>query len=226
MPEDALVLVFARNAFYKRLHYLVLAAFGLSLFVILSLILTLIYVIKHPPKPVYFATDHVGRLIKLVPVTEPNMSNDQVIAWVIEAVQSAYSYDYVNYHAELQSAQKYFTNFGWTTYMSALTASNNILALTQRKMIIQAKVVEQPKILIEGILSGAYAWKLQMPMLVTYWAPPFDDNSKFSNPLTVTVIVQRQPELQSYHGLGVVQMIASLSETVNQPPQEISGTPE
>ena len=223
--NDALELVFLRNRFYRRQYLMALSAFGLALVVIGVLVWMLLYLLRNPTHPLYFATDNVGRLIPIIPVDRPNMSNDDVSAWAIEAVQAAYSYDYINYRAQLQDSQKYFTNYGWTKYMSALTASNNLLALTQRKLIQTAVVVDKPKILAQGILSGAYAWRFQMPMLVTYSPPPFNDASKYSNALIVSVIVQRQSVLQSYKGLGIVQMIATSASTGPSQPQELSNTP-
>ena len=126
-------------------------------------------------------------------------------------MQTAYSYDFVNYRAELQNAQKYFASYGWQNYMKALSASNNFLALTTRKYVVIAKVVAAPKLLVQGLLSGAYAWKFEMPVLVTYMYPPFTAESQFQNPLIVTVIVQRQDLLQSYQGLGVLQLIANIA---------------
>lgn len=221
--NDALVLVFSRNAFYKRLHYLVLVVFVLCVIVIGILTYTIIYLRKNPSHPLFFATDEVSRLIQVVPVDAPNMSNDDILKWTTEAVEASYSIDYVNYRAELQGAEKYFTNYGWTNYMIALRRSNNLLAIIQRKFVGVAQVIGKPKIVREGILSGAYAWLIQMPVLVTYSFPPFDDKSKFLNPLQVSVIVQRQPALQGYKGLGIVQSISTLVTTSNQP-QEISGT--
>lgn len=222
---DALVQVMNRNAFYKRLHYLVFFAFVLALIVIVILISILVFLVKHSSNPIYFATDQVGKLIQVVPTDQPNMSLTQATAWAMEAVTSAYSYDYLNYRSQLQDAQKYFTNYGWSNYMSALSASNNLLALTQRKQIVIATVVDQPKLLAQGLLSGAYAWKFSMPLLVTYWEPPYDDKSKFYNPIEITVIIQRQPILQSYQGLGIVQLIARLSAGSSNQPQEISSAP-
>ena len=153
------------------------------------------------------------------------MSTDDAAAWAIEAVQAAYSYDFINYRGQLQASQKYFTNYGWTKYMNSLVASNNLVALLQRKLIISAVVVDKPKVLTQGILSGAYAWRFQMPLLVTYSPPPFDEASKYSNALIVTVIVQRQSILQSYKGLGIVQMIAVAASAPSNQPQELSNTP-
>jgi intracellular multiplication protein IcmL len=221
--KDALVLIFSRNAFYKRLHYLALAVFTLCVIAIITLTWVLFFLLKNPSQPLYFVTDDVGRLIRIVPVNTPNMTTEDVVQWTIEAVEAAYSYDYINYRAQLQSAQKYFTNYGWNNYMGAIRGSNNLLAITQRKWVGIAKVVGKPKIIVEGILSGAYAWKFEMPVLVTYSYAPFDDQSKITNPLLVTVIVQRQPPLQGYKGLGIVQSIALLITTGTTTP-EISST--
>jgi intracellular multiplication protein IcmL len=225
IENDALVLVFSRNSFYKRLHFLALAAFALTVVVIISLLWVVVYLVKNPTHPLYFATDNVGRLIQVIPVNTPNMTIDKITAWAIEGVQVANSYDYVNYHAQLQSAQKYFTNYGWNNYMAALTASSNLPAIIQRKWVVIAQVVEQPKILAAGILGGAYAWKFQMSLLVSYWRPPYDEKSKFSNPLDVTVIVQRQPALQGYEGLGIVQLYENIATVPAEINPTITATP-
>lgn len=223
--NDALVLVLSRNAFYKRLHFLALGAFVLTLFVIGLLASLFIYLWRYPTHPIYFAADNVGRLIKIIPVTTPNMTLNDIVNWTVAGVQAAFSYDYINYRSQLQGAQKYFTNFGWSNYMSALQASNNIVALTQRKQIVVAQVVAPPKLVAQGILNGSYAWKFELPLLVTYMNPPYDDKSKFANPVTVTVVVQRQPVLSGYKGLGIVQVVASMAVTAPTQPQEISNTP-
>ncbi len=137
--------------------------------------------------------------------------------WAINAVEKANSYDYVNYREQLQGAQKYFTPYGWTKFMDGLKASNNLVALTQEKMIFDAKVIGDPVLEVEGILSGAYAWKLKMPMLVTFWKPPYNEESKFANAQTVSVIVQRQPILQSSDGVGIVQLV---QDNVSDPQSE------
>lgn len=153
------------------------------------------------------------------------MSPDGVVAWTVEGVQKSLSFDFINYRSQLQTAQKYFTPYGWQNYTRALQGNNNFLGLTANRWIVIAQVVDRPKVITQGILAGAYAWKFQMPVLVTYWSPPYDNKSKFSNALTVTVIVQRQEILQSYKGLGIVQIVASSAATQGALQQEISNVP-
>lgn len=223
--DDALLMVFERNQFYRRQYFRALGAFGLALLVIGILICVLVYVIRNPTSPLYFATDNVGRLIKVVPVTEPNMSTEDAAKWAIHAVEKAYTYDYVNYRNQLQSSQKYFTTYGWTKFMAALKASNNLVALTSRKMIIQAQVVSAPKLIAQGLLGGSYAWKFEMPVLVTNWIPPYDSQSNFVNAIQVSVIVQRMPILQSSDGVGIVQLVATMASAPATQGSSISSAP-
>lgn len=206
--DDPVMLVHIRNEFYRKKYQFTMGVYALSLVVIIILISLLTYIIKHPVQPLYFVADDLGRLIKEVPITQPNMSTEEVMAWTVEAVENTYSYDYVNYRAQLQDAQKYFTEFGWRNYLNGLTASNNLLALTQRQMVFVGKVIGKPKLIIESLLGGAYAYKFEMQLLVTYLLPPdFSEAKAFRNPYKVTVIVQRQDLLKSYRGLAIVQLL-------------------
>lgn len=221
--NDAMALIFARNAFYRRMHFLALGIFVLTIFVNICLVFILYFIYTNPTKPAFFATDDQAKLIHIIPVSQPNMSNDEVIAWTIKAVQDALSFNYVNYREQLQNSQKYFTNYGWNKYMDALTANNNLIAVYTRKLVGIATVVGQPKIVTQGLLSGAYAWKFEMPVLVTYLQPPYDQKSRFTNPLELSVIVQRQPVLQSNQGLGILQLVANIATAAG--PKEISNVP-
>lgn len=226
MSQDAVKMIITRNLFYRRLHYYALSVLLVAFMVIGIMISVLVYISGNYTHPLYFATDSVGRLIKIIPNSQPNMSNDEVVNWAVDAVEAAYSYDFVNYRGQLQSAQKYFTEYGWNTYMDALKASNNLVALNERKLVAVASVVDKPVITTTGLLGGSYAWKIQMPVLVTYYLPPYDDSAKFSNSIMVEVIVQRQSVLSSYKGLGVLQLIGQIAAApVSLPSPPLSTTP-
>jgi hypothetical protein len=211
--NDALIMIQVRNSFYKRKCYLALGISVLSVIVIATLIWMVFYLVKTPTEPRYFITDKLGRLLPDIPLQIPNMSLDGVTAWAVEAVEAAYSYDYINYHEQLQHAQIYFSDYGWRNYMKGLKDSGNMVALSERKMAIVAKVVGKPKLLVQGLMGQTYAWKFEIYLLATYYPAPYDEKSKFQNPLQLTVIVNRQNLLNSYKGLGIVQMTGNLIAT-------------
>ncbi len=206
--DDALVLVHTRNQFYRKKFRFVLSVYVLSLIANIVLLSMIVYLIKNPTKPLYFAADSIGRLLPNIPPSVANMTNQDVVNWTIEAVESAYSYDFINYRSQLQNSQKYFTDYGWRTYMDALRKSNNLVALKERQYVIVAKVVGPLKLIRQDLIQGSMAWKFEMPVLITYLTPPFAEKDKFTNAWIISVIVQRQNILQSYKGLGIIQSIA------------------
>jgi intracellular multiplication protein IcmL len=214
--DDALIMVHFRNQFYKKKFRFSLFVLFLNLITIAVLIGVLVYLLRNPTRPLYFPTDDVSRLIQYIPINVPNMSTDDVAAWTIDAVENTLSYDFVNYRLQIQNSQKYFNEVGWRNYMAGLTKSNNLLALTQRKYIVIAKVVDKPKLKVEGMLAGAYAYKFELPVLFTYLYPPFDDKSKFTNAVYLDVVVMRQDILSSYKGLAIAQMIGNLAMGTEQ----------
>jgi intracellular multiplication protein IcmL len=220
--DDAIVLVQVRNGFYRQKYHMLLGVFVLGVAVAIILAGVLFYLIRYPTRPLYFVADDVGRLMYEVPLTQPSMSLQDVSAWVIEAVEASYTYNYINFRSQLQDAEKYFSRWGWQEYMKGLTASNNLIALQQRRMLFIAKVTQPPKLIAEGILGGVYSYKFEMPVLISYLSPPYSNvigTSRFDNALVVDVIVQRQKILSSYKGLAVVQMLASTPPA--QPPQNV-----
>ena len=214
---DALALIQERNEFYKRKYHQILGLILLSL-IIIGVLLTVFFSLwRNTTRPFYFLANDVGSFMQEIPTTQP-FPTDQVIAWTIEAVQSGLTFDFVNYRAQMQDAQKYFTDYSWQQFMSALVASNNILTLTERKWIFIAKVVNKPVVKNAGVIRNFYAWRLQVPVLMTFLRPPtYDKSTAIYNAWEFDVVVTRQPLLQSYKGLAVYSII-------NTTPAQPTGT--
>lgn len=204
-PYDVMTLVFKRNAYYRKLYLYALSTCVLGLLAIVGLFFTLIAIVRIPRSPLYFPTNAAGELINEMPLNQPNMPIEQVKAWVTDAVEASSTLNFINYRAQLQHLAGYFTDYGWSTFKRALNNEGTIQAVTTRRWLMTAHVSGEVTVEQQGLLRGHYAWKFSMPLLVTTSGPPYDDHTKGFTPLRVTVIVQRQPLLQSHQGLGIVQ---------------------
>lgn len=203
MAQDALTVVALRNKFYKDSYRKVLMVLLLSLVLNFSLGAVLVYLITHPPKPRYFATSVNGRITPLFPLNEPNQSDAAVLQWANQAAIAAFSYNFVNYHQELQAASGFFTGQGWKQFLDALQASNNLDAVKAKKLIVSAVATRAPIILRKGVLNGQYSWRVQMPVLVTYQSA-----SEFSQQNNiVTMLIRRVSTLNSPRGIGISQFV-------------------
>ena len=203
MAEDALTAVALRNAFYRdgqRKMILVLLVSMVANFVLASM---LVYIILHPPAPKYFATSINGRITPLFPLNEPNQSDSAVLQWANQAAIAAFTYNFVNYRTELQASSGFFTSDGWDQFLTALQQSNNLDAVKAKKLIVSAVATRAPIILQKGILNGKYAWRVQMPILVTYQSA-----SEFSQQNNVvTMLITRVSTLNSPRGIGISQFV-------------------
>lgn len=139
-------------------------------------------------------------------LNKPNVPMSTVLVWANEAAAAVYSYDFVTYQKQLQTASQYFTPEGWQTYMTALTASGNLDKVVAHKMVVSAVDTGAPIILSQGELAGRYSWKVQMPLLVTYQNASIYQEQH----LVITMLIVRTSPIENTRGLGIQQFVASV----------------
>ena len=109
--------------------------------------------------------------------------------WVNEGVVAVNSYSFVNYRKELQDASQYFTPEGWQQYQQSLRDARNLETVIAKKMVVTAAATGAPQITDQGTLNGRYAWKVKIPMLLTYE----NQDERIQQPVTVNVLVSASP---------------------------------
>ena len=203
MAGEALETVVIRNEFYRHSYHRVLLALLMALIVNFALGGVLVYLLTHPPQPKYFATSINGRITPLTPLNVPNQSESAVLQWANQAAVAAYTYNFVNYRQELQAASEFFTPDGWRDFQNALSSSNNLASVRAKKLVVSAVATRAPIVLQKGRLGDRYAWRVQMPILVT-----FQSASEFSQQRNVvTMLITRISSLNSPRGIGIAQFV-------------------
>ena len=209
MAEDAVKLITQRNEIYRDSYHRVVMVLLISIIVNIALASTLTYLLMNPPAPKYFATSINGRITPLYPLDKPNQSDSAVLQWANQAAIASYSYNFVNYRQELQAASEFFTTAGWRQFLSALDSSGNLDAVKAKKLVVSAVATRAPVILEKGLLRGRYAWRVQMPILVT-----FQSASEFTQEsYVVTMLISRISSLNSPRGIGIAQFIVGSATT-------------
>ena len=205
-PSDAgLPGVVARNQFYQDNYYCTRLAVFLLLIVNFLLIFMIVYKYFNPPHPVYFPTTPDGRMIVAHALKDPLLSDDRVLQWSTDAVRKSFSLDYEHWRAQLQDASENFTPDGWRDFKESLKSTNNLKTLTQLKMVSDIQITGAPKSLERAVVSGHFAWKISMPLLLTYTSSNHADIKMLMN---ATVIVLRMPETDYPQGIALNNFIA------------------
>jgi intracellular multiplication protein IcmL len=203
-PDEAVATVLAREAYTRERHYLLIRVILGLLAALVVMSAALLFMATRPPQNHYFATDRDGRIMPLVPIDRPISSQTDLTNWVANSVAAAYTFDFANWRNELGAAQSNFTRAGWKGFQAALKDSGLLQTVMDSKYVTTAVPKSAPVLLDSGIIEGRYAWKLQMPLLVTFQS----SEKTVSQDLMVNVIVVRQPETEQPRGLGIAQLIA------------------
>ena len=202
--DAAVATIIAREAYTRERHYLLVRVILCLVAAIVVQAAANLYLATRPPVNRYFATDHDGRIMPLTPVSQPISSTSDLTTWVANSVVQAYTFDFANWRPQLQAAQLNFTGPGWKGFENALKDSGILQTVLEKKYVTTAVPTGSPVLLDKGIISGRYAWKLQMPLLVTFQSA----ERTASQNLMVDIIVVRQPETEHPRGLGIAQLIA------------------
>jgi intracellular multiplication protein IcmL len=203
--QSGLELVMLRNNFYRDNYRRIVIALLIMIVINIALIGIIFYQIANVPTPKYFATTADGRVTPLYPLDEPMVSQAELLQWAGRAAVAAYSYDFINYRDALQKAQDYFTPDGWKNFEAALKSSRVLETVLDKKLVVSAVATGVPVILDQGLIYDRYAWKVQIPILVSFQSASENTQQAYM----VTMVVSRVPTLNMPKGIAIVSFVAS-----------------
>ena len=187
-----------RKAAMQRLLMVLLIA----VFVGFLIAMGLLYVLLYPQQTKYYSTSMNGQTQELTPLSMPNQSDKTIIAWASQAAIAAYNYNFFDAEASIEGIRKYFTDDGWSQFISAIQESNILKEVRAKRIIVSAVATSTPVILQKGVLNGRFSWRVQVPILITYAA----SGSAPSAPIyPVTMLINRISTLESPQGIGISQ---------------------
>lgn len=128
-----------------------------------------IYVAATRSPQVIAATDS-GRIIPVVALNEPHVSDSRVLAFAEECTRRAFSHDFVNFRTSMVAASTCFTSRG--SKMFDLAMDPLLKDLVQRRMVMSVSV--EPPVVVQGpyLRNGRVVWRVQTKMQL------FRDGSK------------------------------------------------
>lgn len=205
MAEEALHVVELRDDFYRD-------SFGKVIFIIASIIVSIllmvmvaVYLYLKEPPPVVFPVDAEWRVQPAVPLTQPYLSEPDLLQWVSDVIPRSFIYDFSRYNDQLKQNSQYFTADGWRVFLNQLNNYANYNTVQTNKMFVNGVPAGAPFILNQGLLSGRYAWWIQMPITINYIG---NNRTNYQN-LTLQILVVRVSTLNNLIGVGIDNVVVS-----------------
>jgi intracellular multiplication protein IcmL len=152
-------------------------------------------------RPEVLAVTEAGRIIPLVPLDKPYVSDARIVGFADECIRSAFGHDFLNFRTTMAIARECFTTDGGRNFDSAIAP---LLKDIQERRMVMA-VTLQPAIIVNSTLrSGTVkTWVVQSKMTL------FREGTKDRvAPVTyiVDLVVERVPLEDSVRGISVSQI--------------------
>lgn len=204
-PPGALETVVTRNLFYRDGYRNLIRIAILEGVAIVGLIFALaITIAVSRPEDRFFATTADGRLIRMVPLNEPNMNDAALISWAARASSDVMTFGFHDYQRRLQESSSYFTRRGWQSFTEALDRSRVMEGVEKAQQVVTSAPKSAPVIVQQGLIDGIYRWVVELPLIVTYQS----GTSQQSDTINVQLVIVRVSTLDSASGVGIQQWVA------------------
>jgi intracellular multiplication protein IcmL len=211
--KDAVATILNRNAFYRDGYHFLVRVSLIQCAVIVFLLVSLVgFLASSQTRQIYFATTSDGRIIPLVPLTEPYRTNAEVVTWAARTAENVMRFGYSDYQVRLDESSGRFTKTGWDSFNKALKDSGILDAVAKRKLTLTLSVNSAPEITAAGLVNGSYAWNLRFPITIKF------DGIEPPQPIyaTLKMRIVRVSTLQTSDGIGIEQWIASVNDPGSQ----------
>lgn len=169
--------------------------------VVMALGLILAFYSATTKRPEVLAVTEAGRIIPLVPLDKPYVSDARVVGFADECVRAAFGHDFLNFRTTMAGARQCFTTEGGRNFDEAI--SPLLKDIQERRMVMA--VTLQPAIIVSStVRSGRVkTWVVQTKMTL------FREGTKDRvAPVTyiVDLVVERVPLEDSVRGISVSQI--------------------
>ncbi len=198
--------------------YLMSKIFTLSLLTTLVMLVGVYATLGRGVVYKYVLADPTGKIVQMVPLSEPNHDDDYIIKWAIDAATRINTFDFVNYRGQFQQAKELMTPQGWRDFERGLTDAG-ILESVKGLHSVTTAAPTGPGVIVkkanfrwpDGVYR--YAWRVSFPMIVTFRSALTNKETGQprvnSQSVNVEVTVMRMPEYLNPQGLGVRQLLIS-----------------
>lgn len=187
-----------------RYLFLLKTIYYISAALIVSIVVN-IYLATRPVEFRYFTTTPTGVIREIEALNRPVQSATEVLSWTTSVITRAYSVSFANHEQQLADIRPNFTEPGWRGFEQALSRSGFVEKILSQQYVATAVPQSAPVVVAEGLVEGAYAWRLVLPILVTYQSA----SGQTSQTVNVQVTVVRRPETENPNGLGIAQIVAN-----------------
>ncbi|VTU44974.1 DotI/IcmL family type IV secretion protein [Variovorax sp. RA8] len=139
-----------------------------------------------------------GRLIPIVPLDKPYVSDARVLGYVDECARMLFSHDFLHWRKSLQESKTCFTEKGGDAVEEALGPW--VQDIVAREMTMSVSLSNTPVIAKRGQFDGMFAWRVQAPITLFRRGTKTQDQPRY---FILHVVVRRVGLDQNPRGIAI-----------------------
>ena len=153
---------------------------------------------------IYFAATADGRMIKLMPLNEPNTTTAALVSWVSQAMtESVQLQRHYETAIHAKSPARLFSAKGWEDLQQYMRSKGWTHEAMGTVSAAQTAPTAAPKVLKSGVKDGVYHWQVLVPMVTA--VTEGRQQSRSENHAAV-VTIARSPEVDSPQGIIITSV--------------------
>lgn len=158
----------------------------------------------------YIAQTPSDELFRITAFDRPNVSTNALLNWATLAATATFSFDFVNYEKQVEALKDYFSNDGYTNFVTSLNETGMLDEIQEKKLIVSSVAIGPAIILREENKKGNHSWRIQVPLLVRYQSASVNETRQQLVEILVTQVSTRDAP----KGIGIAQyVVQSISTT-------------
>jgi intracellular multiplication protein IcmL len=162
----------------------------------IALIIAIVFVTRTHREVIAATPD--GRVIPIVPLDKPYVSDARVIGYVDECARMVFSHDFLHWRTTLQGSKACFTEKGGDAVEEALAPW--VKDIVDRELTMSVSLADTPVIAKRGEFNGAFAWRVQAPISLFRRGTKVSDMPR---PFMLQVVVRRVGLDQNPRGIAI-----------------------
>ena len=193
-------LVISRNNFSKDSLVWLRIVILIQLIFLGFQIAFVVIMFQNEPKPVLFPLNNHDQLINSVPLSEPGLTDAELLNWATEAMIVSFSFNYNNYDNIAEKIEDYFDPAGIASYLKMISTHSQIQQLVSKKLILSGRPTAAPRLAQDGLIDGRYAWQILLPFILKF----NNQKVKSESELTLEILIVRTTTQESSLGVKIV----------------------
>lgn len=176
-----------------------------KLMIIISVTLVVIItLLMAEPEVRVVARDPDGSIVPVIAPSEPMVTPEALNDWASRVVTATYTYSFRDWREKFSALKRDFTSRGWGSFTRALERSNMLEVVRNDQVFVSSVPLGAPIVVREGVMDdGRYAWRLEIPLRVTYEGA----SNRRTQDLLIELLVVRANLLEHRSGLAVQQFV-------------------